>query len=470
MSRELCIGAAQVDITPQYPAHLAGSGRGEYRPARFVQDPLYARAIVLEAGGRKVCLVSLDLTIVTREWTERIREVAGEFGLEPDAVMVHATQTHSAPSLGYFMLDEALETPPELEWLRGSESRYFDFAFGRIVEAVRWASESSEPVSWAVGSGVEGRFAFNRRGVTREGRVIMPPRRWQEPLGPTYIRYLEGPIDPEVGVVCFRSPSLEVKAFLLHYTCHPVNVFPKPIVSSDWPGAWAEEMRGRFGEGCVPLVLNGCCGNINPWAPFDPDWRPDHRRMGRALAEVVDKVLEALTFQDEAELDWRVRHIRIPIREVEPELLKEAESVLSEHPTPPRRDDGSVEPEWMRAASIMSVHLLRKREPELDYEVQAFRIGDVAVVGLPGEPFVEGQLRVKLASPARFTYMAHCVNHYVGYIPTQEAFAHGGHEVETMYWAKLVPDALDMIVEEATGLLREMFAGKEEVGRNEGHS
>ena len=452
-------GMAQVDITPPFPTHLAGSGGGDYRPARFVEDPLYAKALVLEAGGKKLCLVSLDLTIVTKEWTAKIRQAAQrQCGLDPEAVMVHVTQTHSAPSLGYFMLDEALETPPEFEWLRGGEVRYFSFAFERVVEALEQANGSLQPVRWGAGSGIEGRLAFNRRGVTRGGRVVMPPRQWRGPLGPTHIRYLEGPMDPEVGVVCFQRPSLEMAALLLHYTCHPVNVFPKSIVSADWPGAWAEAMQRRFGRACVPLVLNGCCGNINPWSPFDPDYVPDHWRMGRMLAETTHRVLETLTFREEARLDYRVRHLKIPLREVEPALLEEAQRMLSKHPVPARRQDGGVEPAWMKAASVMSVHLLRQREPELDYEIQVFRLGDAALIGLSGEPFVEGQLRLKTASPAHFTYLAHCVSHYVGYLPTREAFAHGGHEVETRYWAKLVPEALDMVVDAAEELLFEVFA------------
>ena len=99
-------GAAMVDITPPLRTHLAGSGAGEHRPAETVLDPLFAKAIVFEADGRRVCMVILDLTIVTQDYTNRIRAAIRErTGIPPEAIMVQATQTHSAPSLGYFMLD-----------------------------------------------------------------------------------------------------------------------------------------------------------------------------------------------------------------------------------------------------------------------------------------------------------------------------------------------------------------------------
>jgi neutral ceramidase len=458
---QLHAGAAMVDITPQAGTHLAGSV-GEHRPAKLVAEPTFARVLILESAGRKLCLVALDVTIVTAPYTARIREAAQRLGFESDAVMVHATQTHSAPPIGKFMVDDDFpELPPEFEWLTGGEDEYANWALQRIAEALSEADANLQPVEIAAGSGIEGRMAFNRRAVKHDGTIGMPgPRNWIEPLGPTWIRYIEGPIDPELGVVCLRGANLGMAAMLLHYTCHPVHVFPRPIVSPDWPGAWAEEMRRTHGRQCVPLVLNGCCGNINPWPPYDPDYVEDHRRMGRVLAETSAPVIESLQFSPEAELDWRVRHLQIPIREVPADDLKWAQEYLDHNPVPPWEDEsaGKVARDWTRASGLVSVELCRKRQGDIDYEVQVLRLGEIAIVGLPGEPFVEGQLRIKLASPARFTYVAHCTTEYVGYIPTSEALTRGGHEGTTSYWAKLAPEALDMIVSASVKLLDDLFA------------
>jgi len=462
-------GAAQIEITPPAGTHLAGS-IGVHRPARSVLDPLYAKALVLERGGRKLCILALDVTIITRPWTERIRAAAADLGFDPDAVMVHAIQTHTAPPIGHFMLDEDFAgVAGEREWLRGGETAFYEAATGKAIAAIRAANESLQPVQVGVASAIKDGLAWNRRGVMRDGKACMP---WlysslQQPLGPTHIRYLEGPTDPEVGVMCFRRADGRMLAMLLHYTCHPVNVFARPpglVVSADWPGAWAAEMRAMCGESCVPLVLNGCCGNINPWPPFEPDFTPDHRRMGRALAQVAGRIIEQLTFGDEAALDWRVKHVPLPIREVAPKQLAAARKVLEQHPQPKwsseKRD--AVAGEWMSAAGIVSVDLMRRREPELAYEIQALRIGDTAIVGLPGEPFVEGQLAIKIGSPTYPTYVAHCTTQYVGYLPTRDAFARGGHEVATSYWAKLRPEALEVVVEYGVGLLKDLFADRPE--------
>jgi len=186
----------------------------------------------------------------------------------------------------------------------------------------------------------------------------------------------------------------------------------------------ADEVKRSLGDSCVPVILNGACGNINPWPPFDPDYADDHRLIGRALSKVVLRVMEKLEFAEEAAVDYATKRIKIPLREIEEERLKWAQEKLRSQPPPAWRDERreSVDPEWVMAAGLLGLHRLRERQPDHEYEIQAFRIGDVAIVGLPGEPFVEGGLRIKLGSPTYPTYVVHCVNQYVGYIPTADAW------------------------------------------------
>jgi hypothetical protein len=253
-------------------------------------------------------------------------------------------------------------------------------------------------------------------------------------------------------------------ACLLHQTCHPVNVFGNPgtyyAVSADWPGAWAAEMQAGWGGEGVAVVLNGCCGNINPWHPFDPDCRPDHHRMGRELAAMSQRVAHSLRYGTAADLDWRIERLSLPYREIPAARRQEVAEILAAHPVPPRAANGEIDTRWFLAASTRSVELCRRREPTFTYEIQVLRVGDVALVGLPGEPFVEGQLEIKTRSPAPYTFVAHLTSHYVSYLPTRAAYARGGHEAnaEVTYWAKLAPGCLETVVERTVTLLHDLFA------------
>ncbi len=459
MTDRLYAGVAEVDITPWAGVPLAGD-IGRYRPANLVLDPLHARALVLRRGERTLGIVALETCMICLPFTQQVRAAAqARLGIPPEALMLHAIQTHTAPGIGAFMLDEDFPPPPPgKEWLAGGDDAYDAMAVGRILEALERAANDLRPVQLGAGSGIEGRFAFNRRAVLRDGSIGMPWKGWQGgALGPTDIAFIEGPMDPEVGVVCLRTDDLQPRALLLNYACHPVHVFPKILVSADWPGAWSTAMQARFGADCVPLVLNGPCGNLNPWPPFDPDYVEDHRVMGQALAAMTGKVLETMTFTDAADLDWRTEILPIPFRDFDMAAVARAKAHIEAGYPWTDATQTAVEMNWMFDASLYSAYLQAQREGVFSYEIQTLRLGDIAIVGLPGEPFIEAALRLKLASPARRTYVVHLTNQYVGYIPTREALPRGGHECNHRYWSKLAPAALDLIVDKAAEMVQELF-------------
>ena len=107
----------------------------------------------------------------------------------------------------------------------------------------------------------------------------------------------------------------------------------------------------------------------------------------------------------------------------------------------------------------LDIDRLRLKKATFDYRLQAFRIGNFALLALMGEPFVEGQLHIKIGSPAERTFIAHMSHGYVGYIPTPEAIERGGYETWTSNGSKLVPEALDMIVDGAVSLISSLFGG-----------
>lgn len=460
-------GAARVDITPPAGTHLGGTW-GTLRRAEILCDRLYARALVMELDGRKLCYLQADLEIITQRWGDRVRqEVQRRSGIPPADCMVALPQIHSVPPLGNFILgDDLPNIPPEHEYLRGSQTPFCEFAVERMVAAAALANQRLVPVTLGFGRALRDDLAFNRRGIRRDGTVGMP---WlfsaqQQPLGPTDYLCLEGPMDPEVGVVSFKNRQDQLVACLLHYTCHPVNVFAQTrnALSADWPGSWAEGVRRLAGRDCVPLIVNGCCGNINPWPPFEPDFIPDHRRMGRELTRTTRAILKTIKHQKCEALKGVARHLGLPLKKASAADRKAAEDLLAEYPQPrwQKQDPGQVEWDWMDAAMLICVERERKRSPDLDYELQAFRIGPVSLVGLPGEPFVEGQLAIKQESPAALNLVAHCANAYAGYLAPRDAYARGGHEIreKPAQWAKVAPGALERIVTETGVILKGLYS------------
>jgi len=92
---DLRVGFGEADITPDLKAEkgvfLAGYGQG--RRATAVHDPLFARAVVLSDGKRKIAFVACDLIGVMYPTVKAVRAKLAGF----DYVMVSATHNHEGP-------------------------------------------------------------------------------------------------------------------------------------------------------------------------------------------------------------------------------------------------------------------------------------------------------------------------------------------------------------------------------------
>jgi len=459
MSEALHVGVAETTINPRMGMQIDGN-IAVRRPARMVLSDLHARALALQQGDERFLLLSLELLAVTREWTEAIRAFAAqELGFAPDKVAVHVVQDHSAPSMGQIMLSDRLEPAREHPWIRGSDPDYGPLAMARIEPMLREAVANMQPVHLRFGTALESRVSFNRRIAMRDGTSEMGlAGRPEDAL------YREGPSDPEVGVALFTTEDLDTPAALLHHTCHPVHWNPHDAVHSDWPGAWAERVRAEMLPGVVPVVLNGCCGNVHHADALNPDREDTPQSMARLLTDAVRRALVGPAFVDEQPvLASRTERFGIPWRDFPEGLFDEARAFLAEHPEPTWIDETKTRfgRDWAYAASQLDLEHAMAEQHSFEYEIQAVRIGDLAIVVLPGEPFVEAQLEIKQRSPAARTFVAHMSNRYVGYIPTPEAIARGGYEVGAWGASKLAAGALQTITDRSVAMLEDLYGHSE---------
>jgi hypothetical protein len=212
--------------------------------------------------------------------------------------------------------------------------------------------------------------------------------------------------------------------------------------------------------GALPLVLNGCCGNIHHADAYNPDREDSPRSMARLLGAAVERALANPYFSDErAILDYRSLRFDIPYRQFPPKIFEDAHALIERHPEPLWLDASRTrfEWDWAYAASLLDLEARLAEEKAFEYEIQALRLGGLAILVLPGEPFVEAQLEIKQRSPALRTFVAHMSNRYVGYIPTPAAILRGGFETRASGASKLAPEALQMITDRSLALLAELF-------------
>ena len=92
-------GFAERDITPDIGMEQPG-GYGKAFHAS-IHDPCKVRAVVFAEDDRRVAIVSVDALLVQRRLVLAARErIEASLGIEGDAVLIHATHSHSSGPTG----------------------------------------------------------------------------------------------------------------------------------------------------------------------------------------------------------------------------------------------------------------------------------------------------------------------------------------------------------------------------------
>ena len=117
----------------------------------------------------------------------------------------------------------------------------------------------------------------------------------------------------------------------------------------------------------------------------------------------------------------------IPI-EIDEERRLERDKARANHASPGVQNVVQRLYEW--AELVAQTVAKSGRQVTRDLSIWALRINDIGLVAVSGEPFAELSLEVKRGSPLPHTIFLGYSNGCIGYLPTPEAFAEGGMEVE----------------------------------------
>ncbi|SIO54800.1 hypothetical protein [Chitinophaga niabensis] len=393
-------GTAQVDITPPLEVGLLTSSvKGLYEPFQSVRLPLKARILVLKSGEDILALVSLDLLALNDTavggWHNFKKALSDIIPIEK--IIITCTHTHNAPesvALSDLYLDAAYR-----KWL----SRIQD----GIKNAILQAAIATKPCSVAMASSKLEGYSMQRRIPTPEGIIMSDSI---QPVAPALLN--REPVDRRVRSVIFQDATGHVIATLVHAICHPVHEMCMPHISAEFPGEMCLALEAN-GENGMPIFLNGAAGDINP--PTVSEGPAFAQRHGNALAELVQE--QGRLFVESSGFRSVHEEIKMPVRN-EVKLANDRDALA---------------------------------------RLNVISIGPLAIVFIPGEPFVETALAIEKESPFKHTIVAAYAENTIGYIPTLQASREGGYEAGPGKWSFLEKGTDALITKEALRLLKELF-------------
>ncbi len=417
-------GFAEIDITPPLGTHKIGWLRDIVSDE--ILSPLYARVALFSAGAESIAIVGLDTLFIDRPEVQAIRRgVERAYGVRGRHVMLAATHNHAGPAVA-----RAGEVAKDVAYAR--------YLVSRVIAAFGLARERLEAAELGFGRSFEWRVAHNRRVVMRDGTA-----RTHGTFDDPEALYLEGPIDPELAVIAARSAGTgDLLGALVNYACHPTHHGGDGAIHAGYPGVLAAALREW---GCpVTLFLNGASGNVHTSDPAGAGKGMSAQGAGETLAHGARGVLEKMSHDLAPRLSAASRAIELPYRHVS----------AAEIAGQVRGAQRFIDPAIYDRTIPPLLERIEKRGT-LRAEIQALLLGDCALVGIPGELFVELGLQIKEGAHPLRALVATCANGRVGYIPTAAAFRRGGYETTFGPTSMLAPEAGVQIAATAIELIHQ---------------
>lgn len=395
---ELKAGFGVSLITPKVGAELVGySNRPS--PSVGVHDNLHSRALVVQGEDSIWALSANEICWISQPVVALIREKVAERTPIPEShVLICTVHTHSGPS------DDHAE-----DWERSLADL--------VADAIVQAYESRVPARIGAGRGRLDGWTINRRFIDR-------------------------PTDPGMAVLKVEDLDGKVLGLVVNWNCHAVVLgYDNLLISADFPGVASTQLEEKLGGDAVALYVNGGTGDVNPYTSGVK---------ARLTGEfTIDTMAPGVHYYGTAETQPRF-HIgdRGGGTFEEVEALGQAVAGEAWKITQTTQTGEPSRPPWVRSARVQ---LRRADAPPIEdarilgrfgdnwsgeAEIAALGVGDVALIGEPGEVFYETVVEFKRRlwrMGFGVPMMSGYANGFFVYLPPADAFAEGGYEVE---WAR----------------------------------
>jgi hypothetical protein len=453
----LHIGWSSADITPDEPVQLAGQHYA--RISEGVRDPVTATALALAGGDAPdaaVILVSCDLVSISDSLKCAVRErVAASLPeLAPEAIILNATHTHTAP-LARTEADEqkragASVLTREIPLPAMPAEGYIAWAAERIAAAVvaAWRGRVPGAIGYALGQAVVGR---NRRSVYARGESRM--------YGDTTaadFSHIEGCEDHSVNLLATWNAAGELTGVVVNVPCPSQETENLFEISADYWHDTRVELRRRLGQNLFVLPQCSAAGDQSPHIQWDKAaearmrrlaGRDERQEIAARIAAAVEGALPlaALERQSNPFLQHRCETVDLPRRRLTDADVREALAGGEPHRQAYARLLAELEahPElrekprwyvpityeyrrWRWHASVELRHDLEAVQPTMPVELHAVRLGDLAFATNPFEYYLDYGIRIKARSPAMQTFLVQLAG-AGSYVPSARSLAGKGY-------------------------------------------
>lgn len=394
LAADLRAGVARVDLTPpmELKATLGGYGARMSKPAAGVHDRVFAKAVVLSDGSQRFALVTADVLAFPPGFKEAVVEALRGAGWKSERLLLLPSHSHTSIDMSALHPKNVLGIPQ----IGSFHKKLFELSVARLAQVVTDAGKDLSAVSVGTRSVALEGWNRNRRGNKSS--------------------------DPELTVTRIDNAKGDPLAVLVNWSAHPTFMGPEDMMfSGDFPGQVQRTVEALIGRGVTVMFYNGAQGDQSPVARPDSggNWEKAER-YGRELGILVWREWEKVRPTPAPTLACSFEEIPLPPHAWHGAFMKTggAEYGLSE----------------ALAGTMLALLFPTKTHST------SVRVGDLLIVGVPGEMIAELGIsvksRVRAATGVPHVVVGGLADEWVSYILSAEQYRKGGYEASVSFYGE----------------------------------
>jgi hypothetical protein len=248
------VGAAKIDITPNFPVWLAGYDRPT--KSEGIHDSVWARAIVLENNKTSLLILSTDLIGLFKNDVDDIRNDIVPLGIPFDNIVITCTHNHNGPDvLGLWNADKSKT---------GVDSDYLNSVKQKLVQVASQAIRNKQKAQLFLSQTTVEGISYNGRdkNITDNSVVVL-------------------------SAIDQKGDNI---ATLVNFACHPEVLAQKNnLITSDYCFYLYEKLEKKMGG--TALLINGALGGMLTPLITEHSYK-EAERCGSTLADAVFSSLQ----------------------------------------------------------------------------------------------------------------------------------------------------------------------------------
>jgi len=424
MEKILKVGYAKVNVNP--PMGIDVTGYYKVRKADGILDDLEAVATAINMGEKTVLMIAIDNCGIKKEVISEFKaEITKRTGVPAEAIYIHITHTHTGPRV--------LPEPEDQ-----LQADYKVMLTSRVTDVAQFAIDDLKPAKMGYGVGEAKNVAFIRRYKMKDGTTKTNPG----VNNPDIVEPI-GKLDESVNVIRFDREGAET-VVMVNFANHP-DVVGGNKISADWPG-FTRRFVEKSIENTKCIFFNGTQGDVNHvnvhptkgdfndmFNDFDGCSRGygHARHIGRVVTGAVMQVYDKVEYVDVDDIDYSLTIVGVPTNKGKPEDMPLAHKYTDLH-LAGKDDEIPFKAMMLTTVVAEAMRMVRLENAPDVYElpIGAIRIGKVAFIGIPGEPFNAVGRGLKEAKGWDLIIPTCITNGSEGYYPMQDSYDEGGYEAK----------------------------------------